>query len=54
VRIVKITDATGGVTSFTYDANNDRTSVTNQNGKTTNFIVLVEEARGVRPAAESP
>lgn len=38
LRIVKITDATGGMTSFTYDANNDRTSVTNQNGKITNLF----------------
>jgi RHS repeat-associated protein len=37
LRIVKITQATGGMTSFAYDTNNDRTSVTNQNGKTTNF-----------------
>src|SRR5207245_9687113 len=36
LRIVKMTDATGGIVSFAYDANNDRISVTNQNRKTTN------------------
>ena len=30
-------DALGGMVGYTYDANNDRTTITNQNGKTTNF-----------------
>jgi RHS repeat-associated protein len=37
MRIINITDALGGMVTYTYDSNNDRTSTTNQRGKTTNF-----------------
>ena len=37
LRIVKITDPLGGTVSYTYDSNNDRISVTNQDGKITSF-----------------
>lgn len=37
LRIMKITDAAAGITSFTYDASNNRQTVTNENGKTTSF-----------------
>jgi RHS repeat-associated protein len=36
-RIARITDPMGGSVSFTYDASNNRNSITNQNGKTTNM-----------------
>jgi RHS repeat-associated protein len=36
-RILKITDAAGGVVSYDYDENNNRTRIINQNGKATNL-----------------
>jgi RHS repeat-associated protein len=38
LRIVQIRDPLNGTDAFTYDANNNRTSITNQNGKTTAFV----------------
>ena len=43
LRIIKIKDSLSGSTTFTYDANNDRTAITNQNTKTTTFAY---DARG--------
>jgi RHS repeat-associated protein len=37
LRLSQIVDAKGDTISYTYDANNDRTSATNPNGYTTNF-----------------
>ena len=43
LRLIGVIDANGGTVSYTYDANNDRTSITNQNGNTTN---LAYDAQG--------
>ena len=45
LRIMTITDPLGGVVGYGYDANNDRTSVTNQNGNTTALRLRWERQR---------